>query len=90
MQNVLKHTLKAKAHHLRPIILVGVKGLTDGVIKETDNALKTHELIKVKISGMEKEDRQKAVADLCTSVKAELVQAIGHTIVIYRKNEDTN
>ncbi len=55
MDTGFKQSLKAKAHHLKPVILLGAKGLTPAVIEETNNALLIHELIKVKISGAEKE-----------------------------------
>lgn len=84
-----KQALKAKAHHLKPVVLLGAKGLTEAVIEETNIALTTHELIKVKINGAEKEDRQKIAAELCSQLQADLVQLIGNTAVIYRENEET-
>jgi len=83
-----RQELKAKAHHLKPVVLLGSKGLTPAVVEETDVALNAHELIKVKINGAEKEDRQLMATDLCQQLKAELVQLIGNTAVIYRKNEE--
>lgn len=83
----LKKSLKAQAHHLKPVILIGAKGLTDAVIAETDSALLAHELLKVKIYGVEKEDRLAISGALCKSTSSELVQMIGNTAIIYRKNE---
>lgn len=85
MDTSFKQSLKAQAHHLKPVILLGAKGLTDAVVAETDIALNTHELIKVKINGAEKEDRVEMSHNLCEQLKAELVQLIGNTAVIYRK-----
>jgi len=84
----LKQALKAQAHHLKPIILLGAKGLTEAVINETDIALSVHELIKVKINGAEKSDRQCIADTLCTTLHADLIQLIGHTAIIYRENKD--
>ncbi len=84
----MKQSLKAQAHHLKPVILLGAKGLTEAVVAETAIALNAHELIKVKISGAEKEDRAIMAKDLCKQLNADLVQMIGNTAVIYRKNED--
>jgi len=84
-----KQTLKAKAHHLKPVVLLGMKGLTPAVVEETNIALLSHELIKVKINGAEKADRQSMAADLCQQLQAELVQLIGNTAIIYRKNNET-
>jgi RNA-binding protein len=82
-----KQSFKAKAHHLKPVVLLGAKGLTEAVIAETDIALLSHELIKVKINGAEKEDRVQMATELCEKLKAELVQMIGSTVIIYRKNK---
>ncbi|KTD42596.1 ribosome assembly RNA-binding protein YhbY [Legionella parisiensis] len=88
MDTSLKKSLKAQAHHLKPVVLLGAKGLTEAVIAETDIALLAHELIKVKINGAEKEDRLIMAAELCEHLHAELVQMIGNTVVMYRKNQD--
>lgn len=88
MDNSFKRSLKAQAHHLKPVVLIGAKGLTEAVAAETDVALIAHELIKVKINGAEKEDRILMANDLCAQLKAELVQMIGNTAIIYRENED--
>ncbi|RUR13968.1 ribosome assembly RNA-binding protein YhbY [Legionella sp. km772] len=88
MDTSFKKSLKAQAHHLKPVILLGAKGLTEAVIAETDLALNAHELIKVKINGAEKEDRIEMTNALCQQLEAELVQMIGHTAIIYRKNKE--
>lgn len=88
MDTSFKQSLKAKAHHLKPVILLGAKGLTEAVVAETNIALLSHELIKVKINGAEKEDRIAMAHDLCQQLQAELVQLIGHTAILYRKNEE--
>lgn len=87
MDTSTKQLLKSKAHHLKPVILLGAKGLTPAVVDETNVALVAHELIKVKINGAEKSDRQAMVLDLCQQLNAELIQMIGHIAVLYRKNE---
>ena len=87
MDTSFKQALKAKAHHLKPVVLLGAKGLTPAVVDETNIALLTHELIKVKINGAEKTDRQRMANDLCEQLQAELVQLIGNTAIIYRENE---
>lgn len=88
MDTSLKQELKAKAHHLRPVVLLGAKGLTPAIIDETNIALLSHELIKVKINGAEKADRQIIANKLCEQLQAELVQLIGNTAIIYRKNDE--
>lgn len=88
VDNSYKKSLKAQAHHLKPVVLLGAKGLTEAVIAETDIALVSHELIKVKINGAEKQDRMIIAKELCDQLRAELIQLIGNTAIIYRKNED--
>lgn len=88
MDTSLKQELKAKAHHLRPVVLLGAKGLTPAIVDETNIALLSHELIKVKINGAEKADRQIMANKLCEQLQAELVQLIGNTAIIYRKNDE--
>lgn len=78
--------LKARAHHLKPVVLLGAKGLTPTLIEETHVALTAHELIKVKINGAEKLARQSMAVDLCQQVNATLIQLIGGTVIMYRKN----
>ncbi|CCD07021.1 TPA: ribosome assembly RNA-binding protein YhbY [Legionella pneumophila] len=88
MDTSFKQSLKAKAHHLKPVVLLGAKGLTEAIVAETNVALLAHELIKVKINGAEKEDRMQMAEELCEQLHAELVQMIGNTLVLYRKNEE--
>lgn len=88
MDKSFKQELKARAHHLKPVVLLGAKGLTQAVIDETNIALTAHELIKVKFNGMERDDRTVAANELTAALDAELVQLIGATAVIYRENPD--
>ncbi len=78
--------LKAQAHHLNPVVMIGQHGLTESVIKETDAALTAHELIKVRVLGDDREERVQMCAALCEAVDAQLVQHIGKLLVLWRKN----
>ncbi|TMH27068.1 MAG: ribosome assembly RNA-binding protein YhbY [Betaproteobacteria bacterium] len=80
--------LKARAHRLEPMVLIGTKGLTDEVVKEVDLALKAHELIKVRAPDLEREAREDALKALCERTGAQSVQAIGKVFVIYRKRDE--
>jgi RNA-binding protein len=80
--------LKARAHQLEPIVMIGTKGLTDEVVNEVDVALKAHELIKVRAAGLEREQRDDALKALCQRTGAESVQSIGKVFVIYRKRDE--
>lgn len=84
----IKQQLKAKAHTLKPVILIGNNGLTDAVNKEIDRALHDHELIKIRIQTNDRELRRELFNQLCEANHAELVQVIGNIGVIYRVNEE--
>jgi RNA-binding protein len=85
-----RHELRAKAHKLKPVVMIGDKGLTENVIKELKGAIEHHELIKVKISGADKESRLAVTTEICAVVRCEPVQNIGNIVVLYRKNHDKN
>lgn len=82
--------LKAIAHHLKPVVIIAANGLTEGVINELDRALSDHELIKIKISAGEREDRIAIVDDITRKTRSELVQLIGKTAVILRRSTKPN
>jgi len=58
-----RKALRARAHKLEPVVMIGGKGLTDEVIAEIDRALSAHELIKVRAAGLEREARA-AISEL--------------------------
>lgn len=80
--------LRAQAHKLKPIILIGQQGLTDAVHQEIDRALHDHELIKIRIHNKDRDYKKQVAEAICTVNHAILVQTIGHCIVVYRKAED--
>lgn len=79
-----RQQLKAKAHKLNPVVMIGGQGLTAAVNKEIDRALNDHELIKVKIAGDDRDARKAIVEAICKDQNAELVQQIGKIVVIFR------
>jgi len=83
-----RKALKARAHKLEPVVLIGAKGLTDEVGSEVDKALKAHELIKVRAASLERDEREVAFKALCERTGAQAVQAIGKVFVIYRKRDE--
>ena len=76
--------LKARAHHLNPVVMVGQHGLTEAVIKETDTRLTARELIKVQVAGDDRQERIAVAEALCAATGAELVQHIGKQLVLWR------
>lgn len=87
MNNKEKAVLVGKAHHLNPVIMVGQKGLTPNVIAETDQALNIHELIKIKISADDKQQRTEIMEQICAELQAEALKLIGSVAIIYRKRD---
>ncbi|KPQ28638.1 MAG: RNA-binding protein [Marinobacter excellens HL-55] len=81
---------RAIAHNLKPVIIVGDKGLSEGLQDELDRALNDHELIKIKVASQDREARQEAIKALCEASKAELVQTIGKIAVILRRAKKPN
>jgi putative YhbY family RNA-binding protein len=79
-----RRALRARAHHLHPVIMIGDAGLTPAVLKEIDIALKSHELIKIRVLGDDRERREKLVAEICAALAASPVQHIGKILVAYR------
>jgi putative YhbY family RNA-binding protein len=80
--------LKARAHALNPIIHLGNKGLTEAVVAEIGRALAAHELIKVRAAGLERGEREAALAEICAKLDAQPVQHIGKILVVYRKKPE--
>jgi RNA-binding protein len=80
--------LRGLAHPLKPVVLIGNAGVSEGVIAETHRALSDHELIKVRLPGLPREERDAALADLALRTESVLVNRIGHVAILYRPNPD--
>jgi len=76
--------LRGKAHPLRPVVMLGNKGLTDSVVAETAQALRDHELIKVRVRAAGRTQRDALLAALVARTASTLVARIGHVAVLYR------
>jgi RNA-binding protein len=77
--------LRAQAHHLHPVVMIGDAGLTEAVLKEATKAIASHELIKIKVHSDDREARESALAELCEKLGAAPVQHIGKILVIYKR-----
>jgi len=80
--------LRGQAHHLKPVVQLGQKGLTDAVLDEINTALNAHELIKISIAGSDKASRREVTEQICQASGADLVQMIGLISVIYRPTSE--
>ena len=79
-----RRSLRARAHTLKPVVQTGGQGLTEAVLAEVDIALEAHELIKLRLPGMPREDRRAAARRSAAHCKAELVGEIGSVVILYR------
>jgi len=80
-----RRALKARAHHLDPVVMIGDAGATPGVLHEIDLALKSHELIKVRVLGDDRERREAMADEICAALDASPVQHIGKILVLFRE-----
>lgn len=83
-----KMALKARAHQLHAVVLIGQNGLTQEVITETNRNLDAHELIKVQVAGDDRTARISIAEALCSATGAELIQHIGKQLVLYRRKTE--
>ncbi len=77
--------LRSQAHHLKPLVIIGAKGVTDQLLGSVDLALTDHELIKVKY-GEFKEAKKEISDEIAKATKSELVGLIGNIAIFYRQN----
>lgn len=82
-----RQELRAKAHALKPVILIGSKGLTEPVQQEINLALEAHELIKIKINDHDRDAIAQMKVAICEHQQAHLVQTLGHVITIWRRKK---
>ena len=83
-----RQNLKARAHPLKPIVMIGSAGLTTSVLAEIERALKCHEIIKIRVMNDDREARKAMLDQICAQLHAATVQQIGKILVIYRPQED--
>jgi RNA-binding protein len=88
MSGKQKRALRARAHHLSPVVSIGSAGATEGLLAELENALDVHELVKLRIAAEDRAQRKQLIDTVCERANAELVQRIGHTAVIFRKRPE--
>jgi RNA-binding protein len=88
LSNPQKRYLRGLAHDLKPIIMVGAKGVTPSLVAELELALEQHELVKLKVAAEDRETRDAWIGELAEKSEATLVSRIGHTAVLYRRSKD--
>lgn len=80
--------LKAQAQEIKPKILIGKNGLTEGTLQSIDEVLTADELVKIKFLSNSIEIDEEICQTIMDATQAELVQKIGRMLVLYRENED--
>jgi RNA-binding protein len=79
-----RQALKARAHPLKPVVMIGEAGLTPQVLAEIERALVSHELIKIRVFGDDRTVRAALLAEICGLTGSAPVQQIGKLLVVWR------
>lgn len=77
-------TLRAQAHALKPVVMIGNDGLTEAVLAEIEQNLSAHELIKIRVLGDDRDTRIAIYQDICERLNAAPIQHIGKLLLIWR------
>lgn len=83
-----RSALKARAHPLRPVVMIGNEGLSAAVLQEIDASLKAHELIKIKVDSDDQDERDDLMGTICANTGASAIQHIGKILVVFRERPD--
>lgn len=86
LTNAQKKFLRKLGHGLSPVVYIGKEGLSETVVAAIDEALDFHELIKIKIVNTDKISKHEAADQVPEVTRSQLVQLIGKTLLIYRRN----
>lgn len=81
-----RRVLRALAHRLSPVVLVGEAGITDEVVRATEEALATHELIKVRLQ--RPVDKRYMAAELAERSRSTLCGLVGHVVILYKPHPE--
>ncbi|MDR2209490.1 MAG: YhbY family RNA-binding protein [Azoarcus sp.] len=84
----VRQALRARAHALHPVVTIAGNGLAPSVLAELERSLQAHELIKVRLQGVEREERETLFTDICNKLDAAPVQHIGNILVIWRPRRE--
>ena len=84
LTNAERKELKSRAHPLNPVVLVGGAGLTPPVLQEIDRGLASHELIKVRLAGADRDQREQVAEEVAEALSCAVVQIIGNILVLFR------
>lgn len=88
LSKLARSHLRRLSHGLKPVVMIGGKGLSAAVLAELDRALARHELIKVQLAIDDRESRAEAARELADRSASEIVMQIGKVACLYRRNPD--
>ncbi len=83
-----RSALRAEAHGLNPVVMIGESGLTESVMKEVAASLDSHGLIKIRVFGDDREARIAMYEQICAELECAPVQHIGKLLVVYRPKKE--
>ncbi len=84
----LRRALRAAGHHLSPVVHVGKEGVTGALVRQLDEQLLAHELVKLRVGTESPEDRFEVADRLGGEPGVQIAQILGRTILVYRKHPD--
>jgi len=87
LSNRQKRYLRGLSHQLKPVVMIGEKGLSDTVREEIETALKHHELVKIRLR-VPRQQRQQMISDIARDSAAEKVHSIGQVACFFRRNPE--
>jgi RNA-binding protein len=82
-----KRKLKSLAHHLKPVVLIGKNGISEGLMTAIGQALDDHELIKIKFIDF-KDEKRDFLNHIAGTTGAEVISLIGNIAIVYRQNDN--
>ena len=88
LNNKQKSFLRGLANKLRADVIIGKDGLSEQVIESCDLALEAHELLKISMLKTTNLEVKEVAIELAINTKADIVQTIGRTVVLYRKGKE--
>ncbi len=82
------HALKGLAHPMKPVLIMGDKGVTDSFLAEAERAIEYHELIKIRIAGEDRDAKKAIAAEITSTLNATMIQHIGNVITLFKRNHE--
>lgn len=87
MNSSVRNFLRSQAHSLKPIVMVGKEGVDDRVVSALNEALSSHELVKVKFQA-QKDEMRPLSEQLAQKTDSDLISIIGFIAMFYRESEE--